>query len=290
MSELPTLPEIEIEPRERIHDLLHLAPEELTSLQERLAKFDGTMRIFIHPLYNQYRGTYQKSKENTPVIEKNKKVQEFLQTILGTNLDQCPPTLLMEEGSVSVRDGADIKHCPIMPDLKELYKTWMQDSDNEIYLAQTGEATGTPLTLDIPPGVEQDDFINCHQDEMWDRFAGKLKQAGVKKIILGGGEFVISPYDREDMCQEEVDYRNDYVSQRLESNPKNEDMNVNYRQERCAGFAAPTLARYFDVEVSNFAFPHSHRQILRYEKNNEHWEEERVRRNRSVWKKFFGIK
>lgn len=245
----------------KVHDFLHLSDQEIADLRGRLDKFDGTMRIFVHPAYRIYRDTEGRTDRQRAVDSKlSSDILTFLVKTLRTNKEECPPILVMDEHI----EGENIDE-----QLKQLYEETTAESNNEIYTARTAENNPTPIFEEIPGGGDEKNYIDEHYDELWSRFLDILSGVGVKKVILAGSDFKIrSRAELDALTDEDLAGYKPFIRQRKKPDTKRLD----YVPSDCAGHAAAILARRFKVELSHFTLPHSRHDQTRFEHGREDWD------------------
>ena len=257
-------PDEEIIKPSGMHDFLHLSEQEMSSLREHLANFDGTMRIFVHPSYWIYRKDLTGTDKQREVDRKEAyTIMHFLAKVLGTDRDKCPPVLVMDEKV----PGDDIDE-----QLKGLYEFIISRSGNEVYLARTAQQNPVPVFDDFPEGVDEREYLEENNVKLWHRFLNILSEAGVKKVIVSGSDFTINPVSIESMTQNEIDACAPFIMQRL-GRPNNSPL---YIAKDCAGGVATILSNRFQVELSNFAHPHSRGDQRRFESGKENWDSYKI--------------
>lgn len=230
-------PELEQAPPKLSHDLIAMSDEEAKALTERIAHFDGTIRIFVHPFYYLARNGASKSQ-----IGESKQTLAFLSNLLARSKEETPAILVMEEEVLA-------------DEASEALEGFSEDSNNDFYYLRTFNNEGTPKLIPAESDHEKD-IAEC-----WNIFSRILHRLGVKKVIIAGGDFDIETLDDEQK-QKYLPIIKPFLDQRVGKNEKN----LNYTPKACAGSAAVMLAHNFDVDISNFAHPMKPKDLREIEK------------------------
>lgn len=151
-----------LEPKEYLQDFLNLSEEEKAELKTRIKQWNGLVRIFVHPMFEKWRGI--KNHEN----KKLEKIIDVVAKLSAMESDQTPPIIFMEEAS----------H---LEELKKWFEQGIKDeydveTHNNMYLISTTEGDSEPVT---DPSIKD-------KNKNWENFRALLESLDVKKIIIGG--------------------------------------------------------------------------------------------------------
>ncbi|MFA7253149.1 MAG: hypothetical protein WC107_01175 [Patescibacteria group bacterium] len=248
-------PEFETQPKQRTHDLLNLSSGEEIEFNERVAMFNGQVRVFVHPFYWLSREPVDEDTKNSEI--EALEVIKFLFKLFETDKDKFPPTIVMDEYA-----AAD--------EVKDIYDRKVPD-DRSIYTVETLVNESMPAVT-RPEGFDEDEieaFIQKHFHEYWQKMIDVLKKAGVKKIIISGMDLELTKIG-EETPEYVIETMLPYLRQRYQKGVKNFDYYAKY----CVGTAVWKLASDFEIEISRFAVPHGRKELLDYEKGRSDLPEE----------------
>ncbi len=170
-------PEVK-KPVEKIHDFLNLSPEDKEKLRKRIEKWNGLVRIIVHPLYENWRSDQDEDMMNDhPYREDIVEVEKVLSRLISLDESKTPPLIIMEE-----KDN--------IPKLIAWLKAVSKPIQENIYSVAT-------LPNNPTPGIEkvsQEEIISntTRYDPRWKALEKALEEIGVKKILLGGMQFQTS--------------------------------------------------------------------------------------------------
>lgn len=159
---------------DKVIDFNNLDNVQTTVLKKRIALFNGLIRIFIHPFYEEnHESICWQEKNAYPRVEFPSK---GLTRILSLPSNKTPPVIVFEE------------LCNLLK-TKVRLSQMNSKSDNEVYLLSTYPDQSVPNLL-----AEQqqsiDDKIN------WWNLISTFRNLDVKKIIIGGQRLIVQPgYD-----------------------------------------------------------------------------------------------
>lgn len=241
----------EIKEVTRGHELLELSKEEVAKLIERIDKFDGTIRLFVHPLFGYL---YKNSEEDSGMSDSDykeaaRKSVTATMKVLSAKPEDTPPVLVFEEDQMFESSS-------------KLYNKIADVSGQDYYLVETHHNKSTPR---IAKTAENDDREFLGDPESWSIFIEILKQLGVKKIIAGGASFRMKQISDEDEKEfhEDLDaYYGSYRRQRLKKGAKN----IQYTIGHCLGTAVNHLSHEFDISLSNLTYPDTRKDRREIEK------------------------
>ena len=182
--------------RRLIKGLFELSQSELIILKKDIEYCSGIIRVFIHPYY-------RKNNEVLQIDEKQKqRYEKGLKLMFESISMEKPPVFIMEE-KIAVPNF-----------ISEVIKI-LKD---KVYLIKTHEDTAEPDIIEQSGDYENDVKKN------WTELIEKLKSLGVKKIIIGGREFIVDSFD-------------------------------NKKVTACVGNAINNLSKDFEIEISNLVLP-----------------------------------
>ncbi len=229
----------------RVFLLSELTEEQKISFKERAAKFDGTIRFFMHPFFaNDFGDYYHASKTE----DKGDAYSSFL--VLGRCLslppENTPPIVV-----------ADVEEK--ISETSKLCTEWSKNSKNSSYLLPT--YPNSP----VPNFYHSQKFDNKSLNKEWQKLIDLFKELGVKNILLSG--MYLSEYS------EELHSKTGKISIPISVNGK--DANVDFANE-CIVSIIDCLGEDFDIEMSNATYPmdrkrffkHLKSSALGHEKNN----------------------
>jgi len=194
---------------EKFVDFLNLSPEQKDELKKRIEENNGLVRIFVHPFFNKITPDYNKER-----AKKMKAMNLALQKILSLPEEKTPPILFFEEME---------KISELEENIQAIGTT---EFKNKVYTVPTFRKDPEPAILDA------DGKLIRNPEKHWKIMNEKLKSVGIKKIIIGGMEFMT------------------YAMGRTSRNKPDEIKFLG-----CVGEAIRRLSDDFDVEVSHLTFP-----------------------------------
>lgn len=200
---------------ERFVDFLNLSPEQEDELKKSIEENNGLVRIFVHPFFNKITPNYKKER-----AEKIKVMNLALQKILSLPKEKTPPILFFEEME---------KISELEDNIQAIGTT---EFKNKVYTVPTFRKDPEPAILDT------DGRLIRNPEKHWKVMNEKLKSMGVKKIFIGGMEFLTYALGR--------------------SWP-NEPDKIEFLG--CVGESVRRLSKDFDVEVSHLAFPDNRKDL-----------------------------
>lgn len=244
----------EKEPRGKVLKFFELKKEEEDKLKERISEHDGTIRIFVHPEYEQYAKYAEESKkpgvsgntkeEKMKTAKKLRKMNNALERILKLPPEEAPPIVILQaiEGVGSLfgfrspyktEIDALEKKGDYAEELVQKYKTC-----NDIYIVPTETYSSTPLLA-----------YAQNAKEAWEELNDILKSLGVKKVIIGGAEL----YTPSESFIEIVEKRK-------------ESLDVIKHLRGCLGGAVINLKDGFEIELSTLTHPEGRKEIRKKQK------------------------
>jgi len=149
------------EPKEQLRDFFHLSEEEKAELHTRVEQWNGLIRIFVHPMFEKWRGI--KNHEN----KKLEKIIEVVARLSAMESEQTPPIIFMEEAS----------------HLEELKKWFEQGITDECSMETRNHMYLIPT---------EDSGTSDPQNQSWEDMRKALDELGVKKILIGGMQLTFS--------------------------------------------------------------------------------------------------
>lgn len=193
--------------------------KDVVELKERIEKFEGVVRIMVHPLFEH---NEPKRHEYYPRAELT---EQGLKTLIEKDAEQTPAMFVFEE-------------YVNMEKTQEYLKPSIEKSRQPVYYIPTSEKTPLPV-YDKEGKIGSSGKTNF---EKWDEVYKKLQQLGVKKAIIGG--IILSAYDNDTR-----DIPRNFAKSREEKGAKE----VPYKLLGCVGRVVTELSRRgMDVEISNF--------------------------------------
>lgn len=155
------------------YDLLNLDASKAEQLKTRIKKWQGLVRMFVHPMFEKWRwgDEYPGHPHKAELFQ----IEEVLAKLLAMPEEKTPAMIIFEE----------VKH------LEEL-KCWLKEnpqgiSQNGVYFVATGPKPGSPT-----PDVRGKD-----EKEAWKTLSDKLTELGVKKILMAGQQLDVSEFKQD---------------------------------------------------------------------------------------------
>ncbi len=147
-------------------DLLELTFEERRKLKERIDRNKGLIRIFVHPMYEKWRGN-EKYYLADPHCRRLVEIEVGLGKLLSLPEENTPPILIMEE---------------VM--FVQSLQNWFENNPHgtprsDVYFVKTLQNDPTP-----PTGLNRPDA--------WRMFREFLRGLGVQKILIAGCRLEVS--------------------------------------------------------------------------------------------------
>lgn len=187
-----------------------MMPEQEERFRARVERSQGFVMLFVHPYYHEYvkkTGHILMRKERDEVGKgRIKKIDTTIRKLACLPSEKTAPVIILEMQS------------EIQSLVEKIGRIRHNKDVNEIYLIENYQHTLIPV---LPPGT-------LHESGSWDILIEKLKQLGVKKILLGG--------------------------QRLEANQRDFYTGQIFHG-KCVGIIHGILDPYFDVTISPFTSP-----------------------------------
>ncbi|MEK7539116.1 MAG: hypothetical protein AAB595_00525 [Patescibacteria group bacterium] len=154
------------------HDFFNLDASETERLKNRVEKWHGLVRIFVHPMYEKWRGN-EEQYANDPKEVKLVQIEQVLAKLLAMPKEKTPPIIIMEEAVyVSKLQG------------------WLKE--NLAGLSQGGVYFVKTIPNSPTPQLEGE-----NNREVWDKLIKALDDCGVKKILMGGMRLEVSSYKHD---------------------------------------------------------------------------------------------
>lgn len=167
------------EKHKELLSFFNLNEQEIVELKERITKAKGTIRMFVHPLYESWED-YRGLREYGP--------EEGFRRIARLSEDQTPPIFILEEHGDRSQHKLD---------------KMINAANQKLYIVETlpGEGTLYPdesFPKDIVKYYTKYDSQNyeidkqraaetkIYEQKVFDFFAEKLKDLGVENVLIGG--------------------------------------------------------------------------------------------------------
>ena len=194
-------------------DFFELSKEQELLLQEGVEKNNGLIRVFIHPYY---KAPEEELEEPLKIVLIDKAIKK----ILYLAPDKTPPVFIFEEERKINR-------------LRDSFEFEAQFLQNRIYIVPTFMDSSWPKigSLNGSRNEKQQEIFD--REEEWDFLNRRLKELGVKKILMGGMNLYIETKPRPgkiDFCG-------------------------------CVGGAINHLGPEFKVDISNLTLPDGRKQF-----------------------------
>jgi hypothetical protein len=141
--------------------LYSLTLEQETALKGRIERWNGLIRIFVHPMYEKWRG-HEHRYINDPMLRRLVEIERGLLRLLRLAEDKTPPVIVMEE-DVFISKLND----------------WLAEKEiaHQTFVIQTLRSNPAPICPEFSP---------------WKNLTETLTRLGVNKIILGGIKLEVS--------------------------------------------------------------------------------------------------
>ncbi len=155
-----------------LNSLTHLPEENLRHLKNRIGRWQGLVRVFIHPLYEKWR--YGDSCEylSEHCFLQSRNIEHAIIRLLNTDEENVPPIIIFEEH--------DFVHSLGM---------WLRESVDKVettcYYMET--QTNNPTIIGH--------HNNCA--DAWKEIENTFVNLGVKRILLGGMRLDVSTFETD---------------------------------------------------------------------------------------------
>ena len=164
---------------EYVHNFFELDETRLEVLKERIKKFDGLVRLFVHPYF------ITADEEEDGFSQQKLNAINRAINILATNDPAKVPPLMIMEGQEKL---------PVLAEnIQEFNSEFLSGHPKfrDVYIIPTRAGNSpepAPVNkIDIKPSANDDgDIREYESDANWSVLTAKLKQLGVKKILIGG--------------------------------------------------------------------------------------------------------
>ncbi len=197
-----------------------LSEEKKEELENRLKKWEGQMRVVVHPFFETYRSEDAKAqnyfkdveKDNPGAVAKKKEIERAFIEMLKMDREKTPPVFIFEEGKY----------------LEKLKDRLVADvgvtMNNDLYIVPTEQEDSMPIE-----GKGNGHDMGYYGN--WSSLARHLKGLGAKKAIIGG---MYLGMNQNNIYGPDFSY-----------------------YEKCVGKAITGLSEKLDVQVSALAYPNS---------------------------------
>lgn len=179
-NELLPNKEKEVKP-EIVHRFFEMNAKEERVLKERIKKFEGLVRVFIHPDFEKY-ANFEDIKKDPKDVEKLQNAAIVFKRIISSKSEKLPPVFIFES-------GAEID------EFKKEEDVFREIGGNDLYIIRTELANSSPLSPDRENNYRWNFFEkipNEEKEQMWQWLIEEFKNLGIKKILIGGLEFYVS--------------------------------------------------------------------------------------------------
>lgn len=164
-----------------VQEFFELTQEKESALQERIAKANGLVRIFVHPDFKQY-SEFKDIKEDPEAVKRLQEAENAFKRILSSDSESLPPVFVFEGGRD--KDQFEKKE----DDLRTIAK-------KDVIVIRTELANPNPLYPDRQRNYRWHllDISDEERKQMWELVIHGFKRWGVKKILIAGMELYVSP-------------------------------------------------------------------------------------------------
>lgn len=245
----------EKEPRGRVLKFFELTKKEEKELKDRISEHNGTVRIFVHPNYEEYAKWAEESErpdvsgetkeERIKTAAKLRKMDDALERMFKLPPDKVPPIVIFYaiEGvsnwaftfRSTYNDELELleKKGDYTEKLAEKYKI-----HNDVFIIPTREFSPDPLLA-----------YAQNAEEAWEETADLLKSLSIKKVVIGGAELYTPGKS--------------YIE---EQRKKGEEFNIMKNLSGCLGSTIDYLQDNFEIELSTLTFPEGRKEIRKNQK------------------------
>lgn len=162
--------QIERDPvQDKFVNIFELKDKEISLLRQRIEKWDGLVRIFIHPYY--YTLGKKETYINDEVTKKFALIDTGIRKMLSLPTEKTLPIIIFEEWSK----------------IKKLKKRLSKKLFNTAYIVPTYIGTSEPKILGQDRTFRSD--LKSNKEISWNGIIENLTMLGVKKILIGGMYF-----------------------------------------------------------------------------------------------------
>lgn len=193
---------------------------DVLELKNRIAKYNGTVRIMVHPLFE---FNEESRKEVFPRAEET---ERGLKTLIAKGKEGSPAMFIFEE-SRSINQT------------QEYLQNEIKQAGNVIYYIPTAASDPRPDILEIPGNTDE-------LPGAWNRIYAMFQKAGVKEALIGGIILkMFKTYESDKLNPDEANF----LQQRAEQGAQN----LEYTLEGCVGMTIRKLSdRGMKTHLSNF--------------------------------------
>ena len=155
-----------------MNDLLKLTRRQKELLRLRVRKWNGLVRIFVHPMFEKWHFPYTEYVKD-PDYGRWVKIEKGLSRLITLPEEKTPPIIIMEENY-----------------RVENLMNWIDSNSSgmvqrDVYYVRTLKNTSHPLVV---PRLYYDIRLQ------WEKLSRLLRSIGCKKILIGGLKFTAATY------------------------------------------------------------------------------------------------
>jgi hypothetical protein len=154
-------------PQSKRHHLLSLTRKEKQRLKLRVKKWNGLVRLFVHPLFEKWHWSAEQYPE-CPNYGRLIKIETGLSRIVSLSPEKTPPVIIMEEHIFGRRLDEWLARTQTRPRVP-VYRVMTEQDDPKPFLP--------------------DRFEYYETEKAYGALVKVLRQIGVKKIIVAGMKF-----------------------------------------------------------------------------------------------------
>jgi hypothetical protein len=221
----------EVERNSSVTSLFELSEKGEESLRTEVEKFDGTVRIFIHPYFDLYYYFPPHLQYQLAHSVNRHRTFNGIEKLLSAEDKKVPPILVFEEkDNISETQGM------------------LLDSVNgvkKIYIVPTHEMDPEPLIEEEDSEELDEAALKSRRESNWNVLIEQLKKLGVIRVLIGGAYLTVQPTE-DQMDLDRTDRRN-------------------YIYSGCVEEAAKRFKKAFEIQYSFFSYPHTRTDMKRAE-------------------------
>lgn len=176
------LPRPEKGPAGRVLRFFEMDAKEEGLLKERIAKFDGLVRVFVHPDFSTY-ANFESNADDPATVQKLETAETVFQRLLASESEKMPALIIFE-------DGAN------QEEFRSKEDAFREVVGSDVYVIRTEMANPTPLSPDRESTykwkfLEPNTIPAQERTDMWQWILEEFKRLGIKKVLIGGLEYYV---------------------------------------------------------------------------------------------------
>lgn len=153
-------------------DIFNLDNDQVIRLTERINKWNGLVRLFVHPLFEKWRAGSKGYQAYYSNFDRLLEIESVLTRLLSMPEHKTPPLLVMQEGI-----------------FMEEFLQWIDEGQacfsHSPYIIKTCNSSPTPACS------------TSSSIEAWNKLTTLLKKVGVRKLLVAGMQLEVCHYKQD---------------------------------------------------------------------------------------------